>query len=243
MKLNSYFITINEIIRQTFFAKSDYDFICTFTSTTHKNFKVIKKDLYEDINFISSIEKKYYQIRGKKLSLLKYEEWNRLLYYLIRLMKPEIIVETGVFDGMTTSFLLKALKENNMGHLYSIDLPAYETIKGSTHKMRFTTLPAACDVGWVIPSDLKDRWTLYKGSSRDHLKPLLDKLGHTDFFLHDSLHTYENMLYEYETAWPYIDEGGILASDDILWNSAFYEFAGKIKRDYLSKYHFGILKK
>jgi hypothetical protein len=243
MNSNHYFITLNEIIKQTFFTKSDYDFVNTFAAINHKDFKSLREELYGDRTFLNYLEEKYYQIRRKKLSILKYESWNQLLYYILRILKPEILVETGVFDGITTSFLLKALEKNDRGHLYSIDLPAYETKKGSTHRMKFTTLPRACDVGWIIPSTLKQRWTLQKGSSNSLLKPLLEKLDHVDFFLHDSLHTYENMFYEYETVWPYLCDGGILGSDDILWNPSFHDFSIKVNKNYLGKYRFGVLKK
>ena len=32
------------------------------------------------------------------------------------------------------------------------------------------------------------------------------------------------MMFEYETAYHFLKEGGLLLSDDIHWNSAFYEF-------------------
>jgi hypothetical protein len=42
------------------------------------------------------------------------------------------------------------------------------------------------------------------------------------------LHTYEHMKFEYEEAYPHIRQGGILISDDALWNPAFKEFADKV---------------
>lgn len=243
MNMNFYFTTAKEIFKQCFHCKSDYDFIKNFTSVSYKEYKELKQDLKEDKKFFGKIEDKYYLVRKKKISIKKYEAWNKLIYYLIRAIKPVTVIETGVFDGITTSFFLKALKDNGKGHLYSIDLPAYDTINGSTHRMDFTTLPGGLDVGWVIPEDLKKNWTLYKGPSSEHLEPLLKRLGVIDFFLHDSLHTYENMLYEYETVWPFLKDGGILASDDIMWNPSFQDFSEKVNREYMGKYKFGALKK
>ena len=48
-------------------------------------------------------------------------------------------------------------------------------------------------------------------------------------FLHDSLHTYSHMMYEYTTAWPYIRVGGVLLSDDIDFNEAFKQFYYSVK--------------
>jgi hypothetical protein len=35
------------------------------------------------------------------------------------------------------------------------------------------------------------------------------------------------MLWEFETAYPYLPPGGLLFSDDALWNDAFHDFARK----------------
>jgi len=36
------------------------------------------------------------------------------------------------------------------------------------------------------------------------------------------------MTIEYRTAWPYIQKGGFLLSDDVGWNTAFADFAKEI---------------
>ena len=141
-----------------------------------------------------------------------------LLYVVMRVIKPKIIVETGVASGASTSFLLKALEKNNSGHLHSIDIPA---IPGNDTMVR---LPPGKKPGWLVSDKLRTRWTYHEGKSSDILKPLLDELKQIDVFIHDSEHTYENMKFEYNTAWPYVRSGGLLASDDIKWNPAFLEF-------------------
>lgn len=47
----------------------------------------------------------------------------RLCYAVVRAMRPQVVVETGVCYGVTSSFTLGALEENGSGMLYSIDLP------------------------------------------------------------------------------------------------------------------------
>ncbi|MEM4483260.1 MAG: hypothetical protein QXS19_05035 [Candidatus Methanomethylicia archaeon] len=49
-----------------------------------------------------------------------------LLYCLIRLIRPAIVVETGVASGIFSLSILQALNCNDYGHLYSIDLPNVE---------------------------------------------------------------------------------------------------------------------
>jgi hypothetical protein len=47
------------------------------------------------------------------------------------------------------------------------------------------------------------------------LPRVLEKLGKIDLFHHDSLHTYEHMTWEYETAFRYLDPSGAISSDDV----------------------------
>lgn len=137
------------------------------------------------------------------------------VYALIRLLQPERIVETGVADGTTSSIMLRALEDNQKGKLYSIDVPSELLPQGKTS-------------GWIVPDDLRQRWDLRIGPSSALLKPLLLELGWIDWFLHDSLHTYDNMMFEFRIAWPYLRSGGLFLSHDIGRNSAFFDFAKEV---------------
>gem|GEM_PF-4501569 len=45
-----------------------------------------------------------------------------VIYSVVRATKPEIVVETGVNNGISTYFILSALERNDSGLLYSIDI-------------------------------------------------------------------------------------------------------------------------
>ncbi len=139
-----------------------------------------------------------------------------LQYALARAVKPEVILETGVANGVSTSYLLLALKENGRGKVYSIGL-------GDT-----AYLPPGRAPGWVAPDWLRDRWKLHIGDSRTLLAPLARELAPLDIFIHDSLHTYDHMMFEFEQAFPHLRPGGILIADDALWNPAFNEFSTRV---------------
>jgi predicted O-methyltransferase YrrM len=138
----------------------------------------------------------------------------RTCYAITRGMRPTLAIETGVCYGVTSACLLQAMQQNGIGHLHSIDLPPLAR-KADTF------------VGSLIPHDLRGRWTLHRGNSRRLLPPLLQQLGPIDFFLHDSLHTYEHMKFEFETAWAALRSGGLLMSDDIEGNHAFLEHVAR----------------
>jgi predicted O-methyltransferase YrrM len=138
----------------------------------------------------------------------------RTCYAITRGLRPRLAIETGVCYGVTSSYLLKAMQRNGGGHLHSIDLPPLAK-KADRY------------VGVLIPAVLRSRWTLHRGNSQRLLLPLLKQLGQIDFFLHDSLHTYQHMKLEFAAAWAALRPGGLLMSDDIEGNSAFLEHAAR----------------
>jgi len=190
----------------------------------------MESDLTGDAAFLRHIEDHHREVRGRAVRPLgscSAEDRDpacRLLYYLARVLRPRVVVETGVFDGFSTAFLLKALRDNQRGRLCSIDLPARSAIAGSTDKMAFDALPPGCDPGWVIPDDLRSRWSVRFGSSAEILPGWLEELGPIDMFFHDSLHTRDNMAREFATAWRALSPGGLLVSDDVFWSRAFWTF-------------------
>ena len=148
-----------------------------------------------------------------------------IAYYVIcRILKPDKIVETGVQSGLSSSFLLQAMKENSKGSLYSVDLPDEKLLEAIPSEARLGRKS-----GWVVPEELGKNWKLLTGKSSDKLPALLDDLKTVDIFIHDSDHSFENMYWEFNTAWPYLAKNGMLLSDDIELNNAFDKFASEIK--------------
>jgi len=139
-----------------------------------------------------------------------------ILYQIIRSTRPRVVVETGVANGVSSTFVLAALEANGQGKLYSID---YTPVDDPLF------LPAGKEVGWMVPEELCHRWQLKHGKSDDELPGLLVTLGKIDLFFHDSDHSYETMMFEYRTAWPHLVEDGFLLSDDTRMNTAFDDFA------------------
>jgi cytoskeletal protein RodZ/predicted O-methyltransferase YrrM len=138
-------------------------------------------------------------------------EFVRAIWHVTRTLRPKKIVETGVAHGVSTRFILEALKRNDSGQLWSIDLAP--------------TDPAiAAEIGVAARGCCPDRWTLIEGSSRRRLPRLLTEIGPIDLFIHDSLHTTPNLRFELETVWPALRRGGYIVVDDIDTNSAFHDF-------------------
>ena len=130
-----------------------------------------------------------------------------LLSLCVSLTKPTLVVETGVGAGFSTTFFLQTLKMNNHEKLYSLD---------------FYKDDEPC--GWIIPNKLKKRWELIRGLSGQALNPLLEQLGSIDVFIHDSDHSYENMMKEFRTVWPFLKSGGLFLAHDVGRNDALFDF-------------------
>ena len=134
------------------------------------------------------------------------------MYALVRIYRPSIMVETGVFYGAMSAMILEAMAVNGEGKLYSIDLP-------------FPDDGLAIDErGGLVPQERRGNWEFILGDSREKLPLLLEQLKSIDAFNHDSLHTTAHMRWEYETAWPFIKSNGILSSHDVLTTPAWRNF-------------------
>ena len=131
-------------------------------------------------------------------------------YLVCRLLEPEIVLETGVAYGVSSAFILRALQENGHGVLHSIDLPPLRR-------------KAANYWGIMVDEELEGRWYPHRGSSKWVLPRLLEEIGTLDVFVHDSVHTYRNIVQEFETIWPHLRAGGVIVADDIERNGAFGE--------------------
>jgi hypothetical protein len=138
-------------------------------------------------------------------------------YALVKILKPDVMVETGVGAGVSSWTILQAMEETGNGRLISIDLPTPNT----------QLLP---EVGYLVPHELRGRWELRTGPSRQLLPRILKELGNVGIFQHDSRHSYSNQLREYQTAWPFIQPGGMLISDDVS-NDALHDATRIWKRE------------
>lgn len=147
-----------------------------------------------------------------------------LLYVIVRALRPQWIVETGISSGYSARLMLEAIRTNGSGHLDSIGVDNFGIV--AERSAEIDRLKER-RIGWLVPEELRSAWKLHVGTSQEQLPPLLAaRSGPLELFLHDSLHQYATMHWEYTTAWPRIPPGGILASHDVHANRAWPEFLG-----------------
>ena len=136
----------------------------------------------------------------------------QLLWVLVTHTRPEVVIETGVARGVSSAYVLDAMAQNNMGHLWSIDLPPL----GDGWEAH---------IGSAVPEGLCGRWTYCRGASR-RLLPRILATRTPDIFVHDGLHTTRNMAFEFSAAWDAFPRRG-LVSDDIDDSKAWRDFSAK----------------
>ena len=114
-------------------------------------------------------------------------------YALVRLIAPELVIETGVHDGLGSLLLLRALERNGgQGRLVSVDIN-----------------PAA---GWLV--NAHPRWELRLEPAVDGLPEVLGNGPPVGVFIHDSLHSYDNERAELELAAVRLAGNGALITDN-----------------------------
>ncbi|MEM0134755.1 MAG: class I SAM-dependent methyltransferase [Thermoplasmatales archaeon] len=138
----------------------------------------------------------------------------RAIYCIIRERKPDVVVETGMGPGVSTTSILSAMK--NRGKLISID-PGLPYGKGDK------------EVGFIIPSRLKHRLEYVRGTSSEKLQIVLNSLERLDVFFHDSDHSYENVMFELTTVWPKVENDPLILVDNYDWSEASIDFAKEKK--------------
>jgi Methyltransferase domain len=112
------------------------------------------------------------------------EYGRRLAWYAFaRSIKPRVVVETGIQDGLASAVLLRALERNaeegSPGHLISFDI-----------------MPGS---GWLVGERFQPHWEVVIGSTFDTLPDAL--AGHeVGLFIHDSENSYECERFELEAA-------------------------------------------
>jgi predicted O-methyltransferase YrrM len=177
------------------------------------NSKFNYPDLQKDLSTAKTLFKKVLE----ECRLITSERWNAelelfcLLYILVKSKKPQLLVETGVANGISTNAIMSALdQDKSIGSLHSFDI-----------------LPETKDAYLG-----NGRWNFHLLEERNTHKQLAAEVVNfplIDIWLHDSNHGYRWQKYEYLLALSRLKQDGVLISDDIDASSAWGE---------LSKTHF-----
>ncbi len=178
-------------------------------------------DYFEKNNFSLSVVKSYLReskevVDYERMKIKDGRYWQiskdevRSIYTIIRARRPDIVIETGMGPGVSTTAILWAMKRK--GRLISID-PGIPYGRGDR------------EIGFIIPSDLKSNLDYVKGVSSIKLEGVLNSMQRLDVFFHDSDHSYENVKFELNSVWPKIRNNPLILVDNYDWSEATKDFA------------------
>jgi hypothetical protein len=125
-----------------------------------------------------------------------------LCYAFVRWLKTEIVLETGVGYGISSSIILTALQYNGVGELISIDLLHLGDYKGNF-------------IGLAVPHVLGEKWTLKLGNTRRLLPEIVNNLPKIDMFLSDSANIYTLKKFEFEQIFKKMNSKGVCLFNNI----------------------------
>lgn len=134
----------------------------------------------------------------------------RLLYWLVRYMRPECVVETGVAAGFSSHAILSALTENGNGFLHSSDFPYFRLEDPEKY------------IGIIVPESLRARWRLYTKGDRVNLPQILSGIESVDMFHYDSDKRYAGRHRAMSLILEKMAPSGVILMDDIGDNEYFY---------------------
>ena len=146
-----------------------------------------------------------------------------LLYFLVRKINPSIIVETGVAGGWSSLFILRALRKNGEGKLFSSDFP-YLRLKNPNKY-----------IGYLAKSEInKNDWYLDIRGDELALAEIINKIRekNIDLFHYDSDKSYSGRNKALNTINSNVNEETIIIFDDIQNNLHFRNLIEKTKNDY-----------
>lgn len=138
-----------------------------------------------------------------------------LLYLLTRALQPDVVVETGVRPGYSTTWFLGALEANGRGRLISLGPgPTVGRARG-VHEVQ---------VGQFVPPALRTRWTLALGNTEEHVSGILADARPVDLYFYDNGPDADRARFELRSAWTALSRRGVLLAHHIDANPAWPEF-------------------
>ena len=140
------------------------------------------------------------------------------IYFLTRLLKPEVIVETGVAAGYSSQAFLQALDENGAGELFSSDFPYFRVADPEKY------------IGCLVDDGLKGRWHLLIEGDESNIPKIAAQVKSIDLVHYDSDKSYAGREFAMKHLMPLLSERGVLLMDDLHDNTFFRDFVSRQSR-------------
>ncbi|WP_435166681.1 class I SAM-dependent methyltransferase [Candidatus Pelagibacter bacterium nBUS_28] len=227
IKKNYFFTIFKKIIKR--FEKN--------TSAEAKQWAILNTSQTVE-EFCSSIDSLLYDKIKVDIKLIEEEALNKLsklkvslggggnyilLYFLILKFKPLNIVETGVAAGWSSLFILRALKKNGKGYLFSSDFPYFRLKNPEQY------------IGYLAQNEInKHSWFLDIRGDDLALQEIVNRLKNSeiDIFHYDSDKSYSGRSKSLNILSSKINSKTIIIFDDIQNNLHFRDYVYEHKKNF-----------
>jgi predicted O-methyltransferase YrrM len=213
------FVLLKKIINN-FSPHSSSKKIITWLNKNSQDYKTYLKELDEKIfnetvTFVELMENENEKILSKINVKLGGGANQKLLFFLTRFLKPDIVLETGVAAGHSSKVILKALEKNKKGVLFSSDFP-YFRIKNPEKY-----------IGILLDEKLKKNWNLAIEGDEINLKGFFKTIKKVDLFHYDSDKSYKGKKKVFNLIIEKMSEGSIMIFDDIQDDTFFIDIVAE----------------
>lgn len=176
-----------------------------------KYFDEVQSDEYLKETILNAIKNS----RERKFADKEVRFGRRLGWYVfVRVMKPKVVIETGVDKGLGSVLLCSALLKN----------------KEEGHEGRYYGTDINPQAGYFLQGKYAEVGEILYGDSIETLKKFDQKI---DLFINDSDHSADYEYDEYITIQPNINEKTVILGDNSHCTSKLADFSLKTKRNFL----------
>lgn len=135
------------------------------------------------------------------------------LHAIARLTRPRHVLEVGVSSGVSSAYLLDALRRNGRGTLHSVDLPSRPRGRRGRASSASWSLPAGRGSGWAVPMELRARWDLRLGDKAEVVPLLARELSRIELVVYDVPHQEADLDREFALLDPRMPAGAVAIVD------------------------------
>lgn len=186
-----------------------------FKNSTFEQIKFYLQELENDKEIRDHIRDSIYESNLKEYADSIIEFSRRLGWYICaRLLKPKVIVETGVDKGLGSVVLIRALMKNKeegySGYYYGTDINS--------------------QAGYLLNGEYQKFGEILYGDSLESLNKITNEI---DLFINDSDHSAEYELNEYKVIKNKLSKTGIVLGDNSHSTDKLVQFSIENNRNYI----------
>lgn len=178
------------------------------------------RDLLQDVSaFLGTADLTIFRSEMENISRANqgvHPEEAAVLYGLVRALRPQLVLETGTFEGYSTTQLAKALHVNGIGRLETVDV--------------------ANDTGTRVPEDLRHVVTFRRSMPSQQMVDILAQGEGLNIFFHDSAHNYLNTMGELIAFSPFFKPDCVIVCHDAKMDFMDGFGVGRAVRDFAAAF-------